>query len=287
LQAYFRISRADADILAKESLASVYQNPPGWEWYIQQLQELEPMTCVVKNKIKGDVMKIQTLELPPAHELIEEDEKVYAKAVSQAEIGKKYLRPRKEIEEAYQKRREELFKRMEMESFREKKKTEEVNYEEIIKGGEDDYVEFKSSIRWDYKQGGANKSIEYVIAKAISAFMNVKGGRLFVGVSDSGEIIGIEKDYTLVHHKNKDGFLLQLTQIINRYLGKEFHQYMNIKVIPIKGKEVCVVEIANSKIPVFLKNEGKEEFYIRASATSQPMSIREANEYIRTHFHRG
>ena len=96
LQAYFRISRADADILAKESLASIYQNPPGWEWYIQQLQELEPMTCIVKNKIKGDVMKIQTLELPPAHELVEEDEKVYAKAVSQAEIGKKYLRPRKE-----------------------------------------------------------------------------------------------------------------------------------------------------------------------------------------------
>ena len=148
-------------------------------------------------------------------------------------------------------------------------------------------MEFKSSIRWDYKQGGANKSIEYVIAKAISAFMNVSGGRLFVGVNDSGEIIGIEKDYALVHHKNKDGFLLQLTQIINQYLGKEFHQYTSIKIIPIKDREVCVVEVAHSKIPVFLKNGGKEEFYIRASASSQPMSIREANEYIRTHFHRG
>ena len=36
--------------------------------------------------------------------------------------------------------------------------------------------------------------------------MNVNGGRLFVGVNDSGEIIGIENDYALVHHKNKDGF---------------------------------------------------------------------------------
>ena len=163
---------------------------------------------------------------------------------------------------------------------------EVVNYEEIIKGGENDYVEFKSSMRWDNKQGGGNKSIEYKIAKSISAFMNASGGRLFVGVDDSGEVSGIEKDFAIVPHNNKDGFLLQLTQIINRYLGKEFHQYISIKIIPIASKEVCVVEVAHSKIPVFLKNEGKEEFYIRASASSQPMSIREANEYIRTHFHR-
>ena len=121
LQAYFRISRADADILAKESLASIYNDPPGWEWYIQQLQELRPTWCVMKNKIDGDVMKIQTLELPPAHEIIDDDAKVYAKAVSQARIGEKYLRPRPEVEEAYQKRREELFKRMDAESFREAK----------------------------------------------------------------------------------------------------------------------------------------------------------------------
>ena len=171
-------------------------------------------------------------------------------------------------------------------SFREKKITEVVNYEEIIKGGENDQVEFKVSIRWDFKRKAVNKFLEFIIAKSISAFMNVNGGRLFVGVSDSGEISGIENDYAVVHHKNKDGFLLQLTQIINQYLGKEFHQYTSIKIIPIKGKEVCVVEVAHSKIPVFLKNEGKEEFYIRASASSQPMSMKEANEYIRSHFHR-
>ena len=122
LQAYFRISRDDSNILAKESLAPIYSQPPGWEWYIQQLQELRPTWCVMKNKIDGDVMKIQTLELPPSHEIIDDDAKVYAKAVSQARIGEKYLRPRKEIEEEYQKRRGELFKRMDAESFREVKK---------------------------------------------------------------------------------------------------------------------------------------------------------------------
>ena len=117
--------------------------------------------------------------------------------------------------------------------------------------------------------------------------MNARGGRLFVGVDDSGEINGIENDYAVVHNKNKDGFLLQLNNIINHYLGKEFHQYLSVKIIPIKGKDVCVVEVSKSKSPVFLRDGDKEEFYIRASAASQPMSVRQANEYIRTHFHRG
>ena len=123
LQAYFQISRADADILAKEALAPIYQNPPGWEWYIQQLQELPPQTCVVKNKNNGGVAKIWSLPLPDAYKVAEEDAKIFAKAVSEARIGEKYLRPRQEVEAEYQKRREELFKRLDVESFREPKRT--------------------------------------------------------------------------------------------------------------------------------------------------------------------
>ncbi len=159
-----------------------------------------------------------------------------------------------------------------------------MNYEEDIKGGESDYVEFKSSLRWDYDHGNVNKVMESVIAKTIAAFMNSEGGKLFIGVNDAGEVLGLEKDYETLKNKNKDGFLLQLTQVINTYLGKEFNQYASIKIVPVGGKDVCVVDVANSAMPVYLKNNDKEEFYIRASASSQPMSIREANEYIRTHW---
>ena len=114
--------------------------------------------------------------------------------------------------------------------------------------------------------------------------MNAEGGKLLIGVSDSGEVLGIEKDCATLKNKNRDGFLLQLTQVINQYLGKEFNQYVNIKIVQIQGKDVSIVDITNSAMPVFLKNADKEEFYIRASASSQPMSIREANEYIRTHW---
>lgn len=171
-----------------------------------------------------------------------------------------------------------------LEDLKGKEPEEVIDYEGIIKDGENDYVEFKSSLRWDFEQGNVNKLMEYVIAKTIAAFMNSEGGKLFIGVNDDGEILGIEKDCQTLKNKNKDGFLLQLTQVINQYLGKEFNQYVSVKIAKLKDKEVSIVTLAGSAMPVFVQNAGKEEFYIRASASSQPMSIREANEYIRTHW---
>ncbi len=163
--------------------------------------------------------------------------------------------------------------------------TEEViDYDTIIQDGENDYVEFKSSLRWDYEQGNVNKLMEYVIAKTLAAFMNSEGGKLFIGINDAGEVLGIEKDCVTLKNQNKDGFLLQLTQVINQYIGKEFNQYVGVKIVTIAGKQIAVVDVINSAMPVFLQSSGKEEFYIRASASSQPLSIREANEYIRTHW---
>jgi hypothetical protein len=284
LQAYFQISRDDANILAKESLASIYSDPPGWEGYIQELQELPRRACVIKNKIDGGVIAVRTLDLPPPHEFAGMDEKDFAEKVAASEIGKNYLQKREDIEREYRARREALLADEEPASFREEKRIEAVNYEEIIKGGENDYVEFKPSLQGGYGHGDSYKEMTYMITKGISAFMNASGGRLFIGVGDSGVISGIEKEYANVRHGNKDGFLLRLTQVINQYLGKEFHQYTSIKIVPIQGKEVCVVDVIKSKMPSFLNNKGKEEFYVRASASSQPMNMREADAYIRTHF---
>src|SRR3989338_7644907 len=193
------------------------------------------------------------------------DEREFVKEVAACEIGKSYLQKRKDIEREYQARRGILLAADDSESFREKKEVKEVNYEEIIKGGENDYVEFKPSLQGGYGHGDSYKEMTYMISKGISA---------------------IEKEYVNVRHGNKDGFLLRLIQVINQYLGKEFHQYLKIIILSIKGNDVCVVEVIKSKVPVFLNNKGKEEFYVRASASSQPMSMREADAYVRAHFAR-
>ena len=106
IQAYFRISRDDSNILAKESLAPIYNNPPGWEGYIQLLQELFPRQCYIKNKTLGGVIEIkETLNHPKPHiKAGAADEDEFMKAVAACGIGGKYLRDRKELEAEYRTR---------------------------------------------------------------------------------------------------------------------------------------------------------------------------------------
>ena len=76
----------------------------------------------------------------------------------------------------------------------------------------------------------------------------------------------------------------QIVQVINNYLGKEFNQYISIKIENVDSKEICIVEVSDSGTPVFVQHQGKKEFYIRASASTQPMGMKEANEYINLHW---
>jgi hypothetical protein len=284
LQAYFRVARHDAELLAKEAFAGVYGDAPKWEGHIQQLQVLPNRVCVVK-KNAGGMVFIRIPDITPAWQEAGMDESEFEAEVREAQIGERYVRRRDDIETEYRARMAALDASGEPENFRVKKAGEVTSYEEMIRGGENDEVEFKASLRWLHEQKEEEKPMEYLIVKAVSAFMNTRGGVLFIGVRDDGDILGIEKDYETILHPNKrDGFLLQLTRAINKYLGREFHQYAAIRIVSIRDKDICVVSVSRSELPVYLKDGDKEGFFIRATASSQSMRLREANEYIKAHF---
>ncbi len=158
------------------------------------------------------------------------------------------------------------------------------DWQVIIDKGENDSIEFKSSLRWDYRQDKPNKTLEQVIVKTISAFLNTEGGMLFIGVDDEGNTLGLDNDYSSFSKKNSDGFLLTLTNLINQNLGKSTHKFITVNIIAINDKDVCIVNIEKSDKPVFLGKNDKEEFYIRASASSQPMGLKDAYAYISSHW---
>jgi hypothetical protein len=70
-----------------------------------------------------------------------------------------------------------------------------VSIEDMISEGESDEVEFKGSLRWDFKQEIVSKKLEEVIVKSVAAFANAQGGTLLIGVDDEGTILGLERDY--------------------------------------------------------------------------------------------
>ena len=158
------------------------------------------------------------------------------------------------------------------------------DWQTIINKGENDKIEFKSSLRWDYREDKVNKAMEHVIVKTISAFLNTEGGMLFIGVDDDGNILGLEKDYKTLSKNSSDGFVLALTNSINQHLGKNMHRLLQISIISVNTIDVCVVKMEKSNKPVFLGKKGNEEFFIRASASSQPLSMSEAYEYIQGHW---
>jgi len=159
------------------------------------------------------------------------------------------------------------------------------NWKDIIKSGESAVLEFKSSFRWDLKLCQINKGLEQVSIKVVLSFLNTEGGTLLIGVGDDGSILGIENDYrTFSGRQDKDGFLQNLTNAINTYIGRQFYDFIHVSFDVVDEKDICVIQVDRSYQPAYLKTEKGQEFYIRANNTTTPMNMQEGIEYIRAHF---
>jgi hypothetical protein len=155
---------------------------------------------------------------------------------------------------------------------------------ELIRLGENEYLEMKSTLRFDLREGVVNKNLEHVIAKTISAFLNANGGNLIIGVDDNGNVLGLEKDMETFTKKDIDGFELHLRQIISKYLNGSFEKYLKISFPEIEGKLICLAKISRSGKPVFVSHEGKDSFYVRIGNSSIPKNRQEQSEYEKLHW---
>jgi len=162
---------------------------------------------------------------------------------------------------------------------------------DLISKGETEFVEFKSSLRWDYREEKVNKALEEVILKSIAAFSNAKGGTLFIGVNDDMEIIGLEPDFRTFKKQTADYFELHLRRLINNQYGIKFSNHHLLMQFPeIDGKIICVIQISAGTLPLYLKSKNKqgqetEKFYVRSGNASHEMtSLKEIQEYIKVRF---
>ncbi len=161
----------------------------------------------------------------------------------------------------------------------------EISLDEIIREGESNELEFKSSLRWNYKAGIIDKKLENVILKSIAAFGNSDGGTLLIGVDDDGQAIGLDRDFASLNG-NKDEFELHLRNIINKSFGKLFATSgLKIEFPIVNDIEICKIDISISTKPVYLEiadNNGQKikKFYVRSGNSSQELDISEVNDYI-------
>lgn len=155
---------------------------------------------------------------------------------------------------------------------------------ELILAGESDLVEFKSTLRYDLREKIVNKKLEYVIAKTIAAFLNSKGGHLFIGIDDNQNALGLKDDIDTLSDKSIDGFERQFIEVFKKYIGNEFSTHIKITFPNYSDTKICHIKIAKSSKPVFIKNESSEDFFIRSGCSSQPLSREQQSAYEKEHW---
>jgi len=66
--------------------------------------------------------------------------------------------------------------------------------ETLIANGENATVEFKQTMRWDIEASRTSAEVLKMAVKAVCSFLNGDGGTLLIGVSDTGELTGLDDD---------------------------------------------------------------------------------------------
>ncbi len=163
---------------------------------------------------------------------------------------------------------------------------------EILQEDENRYLEFKSSLRWDYRQEKTNPELEKVILKTLAAFGNTDGGILLIGVDDDKNIIGLENDFNTLKKSTSDFYEIHLRNILHNLMGVKYvSKYIRTQFEKCEnGNEICKIKVIAASEPLYLKYKNKngqleEKFYVRSGNSSQEIkSIAEINDYINSRF---
>ena len=152
--------------------------------------------------------------------------------------------------------------------------------EEIIQQGESNTVEFKSTLVYNLETKEADNVIKEMVAKTICAFLNSKGGFLFIGINDNGSVGGLDFDFSLARGKNpKDYFQLVFDEMLEHFLGFSKTTLITWQFYELEEKEIFAVEVFPIKTkPVFLIKRGEKKFYVRGAASTR--QIKDIEEII-------
>lgn len=158
---------------------------------------------------------------------------------------------------------------------------------ELMRRGESDRLEFKSSARWNLHTKARDERIELVIAKAVSGFLNADGGTLLIGVNDAGEPVGLANDFAVVKSPDPDRYELWLRDLLATTLGQPAAVQVVIDFTPltVDGAEtyVCRVTCPASPRPVFLrpgKGGAQPELWVRNGNSTRQLKVDEAVDYV-------
>jgi sugar lactone lactonase YvrE len=111
--------------------------------------------------------------------------------------------------------------------------------------------------------------------------MNSRGGILLLGVSDSGEIKGLEPDFAAFGSKGRDAWEQAVWSGLGDSMPRAALSSITFQYTDTQGKTVAIFQVPPSRHPVYVRDGSSSKFFVRAACTTQPLDAREAHEYVR------
>ena len=130
---------------------------------------------------------------------------------------------------------------------------------------ESQYLEYKSTLRWDIKQHQKSRVIEDAAIKTLAGFANSPyGGTLLIGLADNGAIHGLEDDYATFSKRGQRGdrdlWGQHLQNLIRTRLGDASFALVEWEFHKVNGADLARINIEPSDYPVY-DHKGKTETF--------------------------
>ena len=157
----------------------------------------------------------------------------------------------------------------------------EQNVRALIAAGENETLEFKSSLRWDRREERVNKVLEQMVVKTLAGFLNASGGTLLIGINDGEAIVGLAADYATLRKRDRDGFELHLHDILIRDIGEAAtSSFLTVNFHEIDGQDICQVTAEPTDHPIYVEHQNEARFYVRVGNGTRALPVNEAVMHI-------
>ena len=174
-------------------------------------------------------------------------------------------------------------------------KTNGDDVQECLAVGETAWQEFKSTYWCDLRRRChqpeatakqlRSEDVKHSALKALAGLLTTGGGTLFIGVSDSGEVLGLRPDLDLLQRdrRNADQLINNIkTDIAQRFRdGNTVNDYIRIEVVDVGDKQVLQLEVASRRALSFVASQGTDyRLYRRQDNRTIPVEIYELEEFL-------
>lgn len=137
----------------------------------------------------------------------------------------------------------------------------------LIAEGESHSLEFKETLEYDTRQNQRSDDVLKSSLKTIGGFLNSGNGTLLIGVSDSGEVKGLNRDFAIMQRGNIDKFEQKIRNCLRDRLSPSPIGKVNVLFEEMSEGTVCRIDVQKSNEVIHLD----DEVYVRDGNRTQKL----------------